>query len=136
MGQLSLDGSVQVGPVSSGDNVFPSATSSVNLTSYPNPKPSLVDTGFTTRNVNSPSSFLALSGVGTGDTVTKGDTLYLKCLQKMRVRVTFADTPSDLVSVFIVVGTLVLEADQASNYIKLLEVMGTGPIEYLVSGQL
>lgn len=135
MGQIKLDGSLSIGPVSSGDNAFPASTSLVQFASFPNPKPSLVDSGFTVRQMASPSAFVQLFGVGEDDAVTQADTLYFKCQQKMRVRVTFADTPDDLESELVVVGTLVLESDQSTNYIKKLEVKGTGPIEYLVSGQ-
>jgi hypothetical protein len=134
VGQIQLTGTLTVGPVSSGDNVFPSATSSVNLASTPNPKPSTVDTGMVTRTIASPNAYVGLSGVGASDTVTKCDTFYFKCNSPMKLRITYFDVGGDIMSVEPVNGTKVSEAP-AGNYIKLLEVQGSGPIEYLASGQ-
>lgn len=134
MGQLSLTGSLTVGPVIGGDNVFPSSQSQVPLASYPAQKSSAVDGGFQHQNVSSPNAFVALSGLNTTDAVSQADTLYFKCQNPMQIRVTFAGN-SPTVSVLFVQGTVIIEAPTASNYMTLLEVMGTGPIEYLVSGQ-
>lgn len=134
-----LDGSINIGPTSGGSGGFPASQSSVALASTPSPKSSSVDSGFVVRNINSPSAFVALTGVGAADSVTQCDTFTIRCQSALRVRVTFSDTPSDLVSELVVMGTLLIEAPPQSNtpapnYIKLIEVKGVGIIEYLASG--
>lgn len=137
MSQLSLQGSITIGPQTVQETTFPGAVSTVLLSTTPNPKPSAVDSGIKSRNINSPNAFIALSGVGTNDDVTQADTLYFKCRSPLFIRLTTANPlvpMSPLVSVIPVAGTVVMEFPQA-NYLLLLEVQGVGQAEYLVSGQ-
>jgi len=87
--------------------------------------------------VNSPVAFVALDGVGSGQSVTQANTLYLRTTAQMLVRMTFADPAGgpDIVSVVTVKGILILEPSDA-GYLKLLEAQGAGTIEYFASGNL
>ncbi len=139
MGQLVIDGTITIGPTSGGSGGFPVSTSSATVASTPAPKSSSVDTGFTVRNIATPNAYIALTGVGAADSVTQCDTFTIRSQSALRVRITFSDTPSDLVSELVVMGTLLIEAPPQSNtpapnYIKLIEVKGAGIIEYLASG--
>lgn len=135
MAQLRITGSLTCGPAIVTDNTFPAGSSTTEFTSTPSPKPSAVDTGLPTRQVNSPSSYTTLTGVGDTDTVTKADTLYLRTVSPMLVRLTFAQTGGpDLASEVPVHGLLLVEVPTA-QYLKLVEVKGAGAVEYLASGQ-
>jgi hypothetical protein len=135
MGQLKFEGTITVGPVVKASGQVPSSVSTVDLESQPSPKSSAVDTGFSTRQINSSGDFVTLGSIGADGDVTRADTLYFRSTSPMRVRVTFADTPDDVVAELVLQGTLVIEAPPSPNYIKLVEVKGVGTIEYLASGQ-
>jgi hypothetical protein len=88
--------------------------------------------------VNSPApAFQALDGVGAGQSVTQGNTLYLRTTAPMTMRFTFADPMGgpDIVSLVPVQGLLIWEGS-ALGYLKLIEAQGVGGIEYFVSGNL
>lgn len=132
-----LDGSLTVSPPSSSDGGdFPSMTIAESLSTLPNPKLSNCATGIVSRTINSPSAFVALSGVGATDTVTKGDTLLMKTKAQFTVRMTFLDPAggADIVSVVPLYGTMFAEF-QPLGTLKLLEVKGSGALAYLISGQ-
>lgn len=99
-------------------------------------KPALVS-AYGTPNINSPSSYVTLPGVGSSSTVTQANTLYMRTTVPFLVRLTFA-TPgggSDTVSVVPVLGLLILEP-RSDGYLKLIEAQGIGSIEYYASGNL
>lgn len=135
MGVLKIDGTVTAGPESSGGSAFPSSSDQMQLQSTPNPKPMQACTGTIARNFNSPNAFTTLTGVGASDTVTRGDTLAFRCNAPMKLQMTFADPDggADIVSVIPVYGMNVMEFP-SNGYLKLLQLKGSGPIEYLVSG--
>jgi hypothetical protein len=92
-------------------------------------------TGILSYQVNAPSVYQTLEGVGVGRTVTRGNFLYFKCNTQLSLRLTTDDgVGGSVVSVVPVYGLVVLEIDDA-KYLKLLEVLGSGLVEYLVSGQ-
>lgn len=135
--QLQLNGSLVVAPPMVTDTTFPESTSTISLTCTPSPKPSQVCSGAKQRNANSPNAFITLSGVGPADDVTQADTLYFRCRSPMQIRLTFYNpiNPSaPVVSVTPVNGTYFAEYPQ-NQYLTLLEVQGSGQIEYLASGQ-
>jgi len=139
MGQIVITGSVVVGPASPvSDGAFPSSIDTVQLASTPNPKQSQVCSGTISRflNVASPS-WATLSGVGAADTVTRADTLYLRCNSPIKVRLTQADKDggADIVSIVEVHGVLLQEFPQ-NGCLKLLEAQGSATLEYFVSGLL
>lgn len=133
--QISLDGTLSVGPQSPADNAFPAGTSGEPLALTPSPKVSNACTGTLVRNLNSASSFATLTGVGASDTVTKGDTLYFRSNSPVQVRLTQADPlgGSDIISIVNVYGTLLAEFNPV-GYLKLLEAKGVATIAYLISG--
>jgi len=137
MGVLVLAGSIVVGPAVVSETAFPGAVSTVQLDTTPDQKNSACNSGVKNRTINTPNAFITLSGVGPTDDVTQGDTLYFRSRSPVSVRLTFNNPlvpMSPTVSVIPVNGTLILEAPQ-SQYLTLLEVQGSGQIEYLVSGQ-
>jgi hypothetical protein len=132
MGQVALDGTITVGPSTSGATVFPGLTDTVPFTTTPSPKMAQAWPGMV-RSVNSPSAYIQLSGVGTNDTLTKANLFYLRSSTAFKVRITYDDTPTPLVSEQWVQGLCIIEAPDNHSIIKL-EVMGSGQIEYLASG--
>ena len=87
--------------------------------------------------LNNPNTFTALDGVGAGQSVTQGNSVYIRTTALMIFRLTFADPTGgpDLVSTMPILGLVILEPANA-GYLKLLEAKGQGVIEYFVSGNL
>jgi hypothetical protein len=132
MGQVKLQGSVIIGPVVAGDDVFPGDILNVTLSTSVNPKPCQVWDG-NTRSLNSPNAYAVLFGVGAIDTVTKGNFLVVRCVSPMMVRLTFSQLPVNIVSEFFVQGQMLIEIPDANPLIAL-EAKGSGFITYAVSG--
>lgn len=140
MGLLNLDGALTGGPPTVSESNFPSATFLVSLGfAQGHDKMFGVASGVLTRNLDTGiNAYVTLRGVGPDDAVTQGNSLYFKCSSPMKLRATFADplNPSvDIVSVIPVQGPLVLEVPDDS-YLKTLECSGSGPVEYLVAGNI
>ena len=138
MGQVSVVGTVLGGPVQVGAG-FPQAIFTTQLATSPNPKPYSAATGVLQRRVNVASpSFGALSGVGAGDTVEKGDLLYLRSDSQLLLRLSQVDplNPSGtpLVRQLYVSGLVLIEFP-ASSQLVLLEAQGSATIEYAITGQ-
>lgn len=133
--QIVIDGTLSVGPQSASDNAFPSMTVGEPLSLTPQQKLSNACSGTVVRNLISPSAYLALSGVGATDAVTKGDTLYFRTNAPILVRLTMADPAggSDIVSILPVFGLVITEF-QPTGYLKLLEAKGSATLTYLISG--
>jgi len=140
MGLIRVTGSLTVGPpcaCDGGDTSYGNGVSNIGLNLFPCPKSSQVDTGVNRRMINSPTTFVTLSGVGADDNVTQGDTLFVRCVSPVLLRVTFYNPNlpmSPWVSVIPLQGMILVEPPQ-NSYIMMLEVQGVGQIEYLVSGQ-
>lgn len=132
MGQVKLQGSIIIGPPVAGDDVFPGDILNVVLSTSVNPKPCQVWDG-NTRSLNSPNAYATLFGVGTTDTVTRGNFLAIRCVSPMRVRLTFSATPVNVVSELFLQGPMLIEIPDA-NPLLTLEAMGTGFITYAISG--
>jgi hypothetical protein len=122
--------------VGAGDCSFPGSTCNVPFSSYPQQKPAAVSITHA-KSVNSPSAFVALDGIGTGESVTQGNFLYARSTSPMKYRLTMADYAGgpDIVSIVEAHGTFILEFPTA-GYLKLLEAMGVGTIEYIATGNL
>ena len=131
MAQVQLDGTVTVGPVTSGSTSFPGAINTVSFSTTPTPKAAQVYSS-EVRQVSSPSAYAVLSGVGASDNVTKANFLYLKTNAPVLLRTTMVAT-SPLVAVEWVQGVLIKEYPDGHE-LYLLEVQGTGTVEYFVSG--
>jgi hypothetical protein len=140
VGLLRCDGTLVESPPPCGDyppNV-PSAVTSIPFTLNNVPKTSNVSTGAKTRQVQSPSAFVQLSGVGPTDDVTQCDTFYVRVKSGLfQIRVTYNNPAGGtIVSVNPINGLFIQEADAADNfYVTKLEVQGSGTIEYFASGQ-
>jgi len=135
VGQVQLNGTLTFGPSSSGGDVFPSSIDSLQLATTPNPKPMPVATGTMSRNLQSPNTYITLSGVGTNDTVQQADTFYLRCDAPIKLRLTIVDPAggADIVAVIPHQGTMFKEFP-TNGYLKLVEAMGSARMEYAVSG--
>lgn len=134
MGTLTLSGSLTAGPSAAVDNQFPSGVTSVPFGLNPGNKPYNVDTGRNVANVLSPSAYAALGGIGTLGPVTQAVTLYLRTTTPLTIRLTTAvPSSADLLSVLPLNGILILEFP-SDHYLKLVEVQGSGTVEYYVSG--
>ena len=135
MGQAELSGSIVFGPSAGGSGAFPSSTDTIQLETNPSPKQFNAATGTLSRQLNSPSAYLTLTGVGTTDTVQQCGLLYFRCDSGIKLRLTFTDPAggADIVSEIPVAGTLVLEPP-SNGPIKLLEAKGSARIEYGASG--
>lgn len=136
MSTILVEGSVIVGAGSCGEC---SAEPSVKfeLGTCPNPKPSAYH--YEGRiPVSSPSAFVTLPGVGASSpNVTRGDFLYLRTSVSsgMKVRITTLDPEggADIVSIIPFTGGLLMEFPAAGAY-KLVELKGSGTVDYVVSG--
>lgn len=136
MGLLTLTGSLQEQPNTLNDGAFPSGVSSLpfTLNTGASPKCANASTGIQHTTVSSPNSYVTLAGVGPTSTVVQGDTLYLRTTSPMLVRLTFKTSGADLVSVVPVQGLLMIESS-ADQYVKLIEVQGSGVVEWFASGK-
>lgn len=141
MGNVQINGTLIDAPRDACDApAFPSGSTSVpfGLLGAPCPKGAPVSTGAMRINVNSPSAFVALPGVGGAGPVTKADTVYVRAKAGgFQLRVTFNNPAgSPIVSVIPLAGLFILEPDAAGSfYAELLEIQGSGTVEYLASGQ-
>lgn len=134
MGQLDLQGALIGGPPTGGD-VFPASTFAVPLRLRTIPKGFGVATGVLTRQVNSPSVFTTLSGIGANDTVTQADVLYFKASGPVALQLTTDDgLGGDIVATLSCDGLVLMEFP-TSNFLKGLEVRGSATVEYFASGQ-
>lgn len=133
MGQLKVEGALVAGPPQATD-VFPAGVLTHPLSTAQNPKGFQVATGVLTRNLNSAAAFLAFAELGANAAVTRGTFLYMRSDAVIDVRITTDDgAGGDVVSVIPLQGLLILEFP-GSKYLKLLEVQGSGKLEYFISG--
>jgi len=132
MGQINLSGSITAGPTSGNGGVFPGASMVVPLGFAQNPKGYQRATGILERS-------LAL-GVYTdlgepGNTVTQATFLYLRSDAVIDLRLTTDDgVGGNVISVVPVHGLAMFEFP-STKYLKTLEALGTGKVEYFLSGQ-
>ena len=135
-GTIQISATIIAGPPQVSDSTFP--TGSTNIPVKLNGGSSLaspVQTGDTVREVNSPSAYVALGGVGTGQEVTQGRFLFLRCSVPMLVRLTFYTSGGDVVSVLPLDSPLIMQID-SSKYLKGIEAQGAGTVEWFVGGSL
>lgn len=133
-GIIDLSGTLIAGPQTVVDSTFPSMQSTVGLHTSPSPKGWNVCTGVLSRNINSPSAYVALEGVGATATVVNADFLYLRSNGTLKLRITQTDGLGTLLSEQYFSGLKVIELP-STNCAVLVEVKGTATIEYLASGQ-
>ena len=138
-----LEATLSETPQSASDGTsFPSASTSIPfaLNTAPQPKPVQASTGRMLRTIASPSAFVTLEGIGSGDTVSQASTVYARVkFGGFQLRVTFANPAapsSPIVSILPFSGVFVLEPDWATGYfVTKLELQGSGACEYYASGQ-
>lgn len=130
-----IQGSIVAGPAGCTDTAtFPGGISNVPALAFNPPQKGYnVSTGLQSPNVNSPSSFQTLSGIGTGQTVTQASMLYLRTTTPVLVEVTMNGVDGGTAQVLSVSGLLVLEPGP-SNYITAVAVQGQGQVEYMAVG--
>lgn len=129
--QLQFAGQLVTGPASS-DTTFPGGVSNIPLLTNPSPRPYNVTTGDQAVMVNSPSSFVTLPGIGGTVGVTQATFLLMRVNVPMQIRLTFSGDATP--KVFYVGGLFgPLETDP-SKPITLVEVQGSGTVEYLATG--
>jgi hypothetical protein len=132
MAQVNLDGALTVGPLSSGGTTLPTLVNTVPFSTSPSPKPVQVYVGKEAI-VQSAGAYVQLSGVGTSDTVTHANFLYLKTSAAFKLRLTIVDTPSNLVSESYCYGLVIQEFPEEHALIKI-EAMGSGALELVAAG--
>jgi hypothetical protein len=130
--QVALTGQLVAGPAGSSGNSFPAGSSQIPFATNPDPKPANVSTGDVQVNVSA-QSYAALAGVGAGGAVTQGTLLFFRCNSPMQLRTTTYNSGGNVQAVEVVNGLKIVEFDQGA-YLVLLEVIGSGPVEYFVSG--
>ena len=125
---LQFNGALILGPPSAGDCGFSDGTFSQ---SFGFTEPAAVSAQHT-KNVNSPSAFVALDGIGV--TVTQATFFFLKPTSVFIVRITYKPISGpDVVSTIPVMGPMLVKTP-VDQYIKLVEVQGTGAVSYLATG--
>ena len=85
------------------------------------------------------AGFAALSGVGTGQTVTKADTLYLRSNGPLLLQLTCLDgtgTNTPDTPIVVPCAGLFLAEFSSGRELVAIEAKGSAQIEYLASGQL
>lgn len=133
MSALNLTGALTAGP-SSGGETFPGTSMQVPLAFAEGSKTLGAATGILTKTISSPAAYVALTGVGALNTVTQGSFLYFKGRGTFLLRLTTDDgVGGTVVSVVPVQGMLMVEFP-TTRPLELLEVQGSGLIEYFVSG--
>lgn len=132
--QVRLSGTMIAGPAQVSECwEFPSGTTTIPLALFPACKQFVVATGDQFVNLNSPSSFATLAGVGT--TVTRGHTLLVRTQTSISFRLTQQD-PSLTPTVKVIPGVdgLLLLEFGVGFELSLLEAEGVGNVEYSVWG--
>jgi hypothetical protein len=133
---VTLLGNLTAGPQSVCEGGFPSGLLQINFGlagSCPGAGTKAAAKKFySSVNVNA-ASFTTLEGVGTN--VQQANVLYLRTTSLLKFRLTYADPAggADIVSIVPVLGLLIQEPPD-SGYLKLLEVLGSGNVEYFASG--
>lgn len=130
---VALSGSIIAGPTGAGDCGFPSGILNIVFSSFPPQKSAPASTS-SSKLVNSPSVYVPLDGVGTGESVEQANFLYLRSTAPMSIRLTTkANSGPDVVAIVPIQGVMILEF-QTTQYLKLIEAEGVGTVEFFASG--
>lgn len=134
---LLSDATLISGPSDVCEGSFPSGNTSipVSLSGGSCGKAINVETGAMLANVQSPSSFQALPGIGSAGPVTQAVTLYINSPTQVLVQLTMANPAggSDIVSVVPLQGIALWEFP-SNGYVKSVGVQGASTVQYYASG--
>ena len=130
---INLSGAINVGPADVSDTTFPTGVNVVSLALRSGERKNAAVNDKGARSLTA-AVFTDLRCVGPGEAVTKGTFLYVRSSTAMQIRMTTDDgTGGNVVAIVPIYGPMVIEFDE-TKFLKLLEGLGTGVIEYLVSG--
>ena len=133
---VKITGQLTLGSQQACDSAFPAGLLQLSfglVGGCPGTKAAPVST-YHTPNLNSPSAFATLDGVGSGESVTKANTLYFFSKTPVQLRLTTDDGLGGSVVATVPVYGLVLLEFPDTMFLKLLEAKGTGQLEYVASG--
>ena len=133
MGQLRIDGQLQAGPLVLGQDRS-TMTTALALKGGIAAKPYAKATGIIENTVATGGVYQALPGVGADPAITKANTLYFFSDSPVLLRLTTDDGAGGSVVAVVPVDGLFVSEFQDSKFLKLVEVNGSGGIEYFVSG--
>lgn len=117
--------------VLSDGSAFPSSVSTVSLALQPPIKGFVTTTGVQLYNLSSPSSPMAIPGIGSNGPVTQAHTLHVRSQSPLQVLVTYLNDATAHTSYTL--GELLIEADPA-HPIVAVSIQGSGPVEVLAVG--
>ncbi len=128
---VAFQGTLLAGPPKSTCGKFPGGLTQLEFELRPPNKRAAVS-AYHVREVNSASSFAVLDGIGSGEAVTQATFLYVRTSTSMVLRFTTAGSP-DVVAAVPIDGMCAFEFPVGS-YLKMVEVQGSGTLEYFASG--
>jgi hypothetical protein len=133
-GQLQLPATLTATPSMCGGS-FPSGITQIPFGLNPPSKPYTVSTGAMVATVDSPSSFVALGGIGAGGAVTQATTLYLRTTAPIALQLIRNNNGSGTTTITLgqVSGVFLLEAP-AGYEVQSVLVEGAGTVEYFAAG--
>jgi hypothetical protein len=133
-GQVELNATLSAIPTC-GDGSFPSGMTTIPLALNPPNKPYAVTTGDQIANVNSPSVFVALGGIGAGGSVTLATTLMVRTSTSIALQLTQNNGGSgtNTITLGSLSGLFIWEAPTGWE-IEGVSVKGSGTIEYWAGG--
>ncbi len=135
MGTLRISGNLVAGPPTVDTEGFPGTRLDLPLRLLEGGLSYGAATGILRQRLNSPSTFLQLHGVGTGEVVSQGLFLYLKSDQAIRVRLTFDDgLGGDEVAILSSTRLILGLQFEPTLFLKKLEARGSAVLEYFVCG--
>jgi hypothetical protein len=129
----TLQGTLVSGPPRSASGTFPAGLVSIAFTLRPANKSAAVSVK-AVRNLQSPSSYATLHGIGSGEDVAQANFLFVQTDNPIDIRITSDDGAGGSVVAVVSVNGLLMIEKPADKFIKLLEAQGTGVVEYFASG--
>jgi len=129
--QVVLTAQLVIGPGQVSDSYFPSGSTTIPIFLNPTPKTYAVDTGPQRPQVNSPSAFVALSGIGSGQTVTQASYFYFRCQTPVQLKITYLGDATQYIRY---VNGVVMEECDPTHPITSVQIQGSGQVEYWACG--
>lgn len=131
-GQVTVAGAtLAAGPAMVTDNPFPSGTTSIPFALNPDPKPYNADSGRMTATINSSAAYVPLGGLGSsGGEASQAHTVYFRCQTPMLLRETYQNPAGGTLQALHQVSGLFVKEYPANALLTLLEVQGSGQVEW------